>query len=115
MLEKLRPHVEFALEESCLPPDDIDEVLLVGGSSRIPWVKNMLRELFDKEPNDSVNADTIVGQGATVLAGILGDPEPEPGSQVNQQNEEYKGDPRRKTLVLQDVTPLALGIRCADD
>ena len=47
---------------------------MVGGSSRIPWVKNMLRELFDKEPNDDVNADTIVGQGATVMAGILGDP-----------------------------------------
>ena len=93
MLEKLRPHVLFALKESGFEPDDddIDEVLLVGGSSRIPWVKNMLRELFDKEPNDSVNADTIVGQGATVLAGILGDPE-QPGSPVNQHNEERKGD-----------------------
>ena len=92
MLELLRPHVLFALKESGFEPDEIDEVLLVGGSSRIPWVKNMLRELFDKEPNDSVNADTIVGQGATVLAGILGDPESEPGSQVNQHNEERKGD-----------------------
>ena len=90
----------------------------MGGSSRIPWVKTMLRELFDKEPCDDVNADTIVGQGATVMAGILGDPDAEPGSllsQMNQHNEERKVDPKRKTLVLQDVTPLSLGIRCAGD
>lgn len=79
MLNKLKPHVESALGDAGFEADEIDEVLLVGGSSRIPWVKNMLQELFDKEPNDEVNADTIVGQGATVMAGILGDPEPEAG------------------------------------
>ena len=118
VLEKLQPHVESALNEAGYEADEIDEVLLVGGSSRIPWVKTMLRELFDKEPCDDVNADTIVGQGATVMAGILGDPDAEPGSllsQMNQYNEERKVDQKRQTLVLQDVTPLSLGIRCAGD
>src|SRR4029079_11747200 len=69
---------------------DIHEVLLVGGSTRIPLVQKRVKELFGKEPNRSVNPDEVVAVGAAVQAGVL------------------SGDV--KDLLLLDVTPLSLGI-----
>ncbi len=79
-----------ALQDAGLTPQNIDEVVLVGGSTRIPKVQQMVRELFGKEPNKSVNPDEVVAIGAAVQGGVL-------GGEV-------------KDVLLLDVTPLSLGI-----
>jgi len=79
-----------ALKDAGLKAADIDEVLLVGGSTRIPVVQRKVKELFGREPNHSVNPDEVVGIGAAVQGGVL------------------TGDV--KDLLLLDVTPLSLGI-----
>jgi molecular chaperone DnaK len=79
-----------ALEDAGLKPDQIDEVVLVGGSTRIPRVQEVVKELFGKEPHKGVNPDEVVAVGAAVQAGVL-------GGEV-------------KDVVLLDVTPLSLGI-----
>ncbi|MGH9809984.1 MAG: molecular chaperone DnaK, partial [Terriglobia bacterium] len=79
-----------ALQDAGVTPKDIDEVVLVGGSTRIPKVQQMVRELFGKEPNKSVNPDEVVAVGAAIQAGVL------------------KGEV--KDVLLLDVTPLSLGI-----
>jgi len=79
-----------ALADAGVTPNDIDEVVLVGGSTRIPKVQQSVRELFGKEPNKSVNADEVVAVGAAVQGGVL-------GGEV-------------KDVLLLDVTPLSLGI-----
>ena len=73
-----------------MTPAQIDEVVLVGGSTRIPKVQEMVRNLFGKDPNRSVNPDEVVAVGAAVQGGVLG------------------GDV--KDVLLLDVTPLSLGI-----
>ncbi len=83
-----------AMEDAHLSPEQIDKVLLVGGSTRIPKVQELVRELFGKEPDHGVNADEVVALGAAVQAGIL-------SGEV-------------KDLLLLDVTPLSLGIETAD-
>ncbi len=79
-----------ALADAGLTPKDIDEVVLVGGSTRIPRVQQLVRELFGKEPNKSVNPDEVVAIGAAVQGGVL-------AGEV-------------KDVLLLDVTPLSLGI-----
>jgi len=79
-----------ALADAGVTPKDIDEVVLVGGSTRIPKVQQIVRELFGKEPNRSVNPDEVVAVGAAVQGGVL-------GGEV-------------KDVLLLDVTPLSLGI-----
>jgi len=79
-----------ALADANVQPRDIDEVVLVGGSTRIPRVQQIVRELFGKEPHKGVNPDEVVAVGAAVQAGVLA------------------GDV--KDLLLLDVTPLSLGI-----
>jgi molecular chaperone DnaK len=79
-----------ALKDAGLSPSDIDEVILVGGSTRIPMVQKVVQELFGKEPNRGVNPDEVVAMGAAIQGGILG------------------GDV--KDVLLLDVTPLSLGI-----
>jgi len=79
-----------ALQDAGVTPNDIDEVVLVGGSTRIPKVQQMVRDLFGKEPNKSVNPDEVVAVGAAVQGGVL-------GGEV-------------KDVLLLDVTPLSLGI-----
>jgi molecular chaperone DnaK len=78
------------LNDAGLKPSDIDEVVLVGGSTRIPKVQQMVRELFGREPHKGVNPDEVVAVGAAVQAGVL-------GGEV-------------KDVLLLDVTPLSLGI-----
>jgi len=79
-----------ALSDAGVKPSDIDEVVLVGGSTRIPRVQQIVRELFGREPHKGVNPDEVVAVGAAVQAGVL-------GGEV-------------KDVLLLDVTPLSLGI-----
>jgi molecular chaperone DnaK len=79
-----------AMADAGLQPSGIDEVVLVGGSTRIPKVQEIVRNLFGKEPNRSVNPDEVVAVGAAVQGGVL-------GGEV-------------KDVLLLDVTPLSLGI-----
>jgi molecular chaperone DnaK len=79
-----------ALADAGVQPSQIDEVVLVGGSTRIPRVQEIVRNLFGKEPNRSVNPDEVVAVGAAVQGGVL-------GGEV-------------KDVLLLDVTPLSLGI-----
>src|SRR6201993_3861250 len=79
-----------ALADAGVQPSQIDEVVLVGGSTRIPKVQDMVRNLFGKEPNRSVNPDEVVAVGAAVQGGVL-------GGEV-------------KDVLLLDVTPLSVGI-----
>ena len=61
-----------ALKDAKLSPSEIDEVILVGGSTRIPKVQEMVKEIFGKEPNKSVNPDEVVAIGAAIQGGIMG-------------------------------------------
>jgi len=79
-----------AMSDAGVTPDKIDEVVLVGGSTRIPRIQAIVKELFNKEPNKSVNPDEVVAVGAAVQGGVL-------GGEV-------------KDVLLLDVTPLSLGI-----
>ena len=79
-----------ALEDANLKPEDVNQVVLVGGSTRIPRVQKIVRGFFKREPHRGVNPDEVVGVGAAVQAGVLG------------------GDV--KDVLLLDVTPLSLGI-----
>jgi len=90
LIERTRGPVEQALKDAGLTPKDIDEVILVGGSTRIPAVQALVREMFGKEPHKGVNPDEVVAVGAAIQGGILG------------------GDV--KDVLLLDVTPLSLGI-----
>ena len=80
-----------AMADAKLTADQIDEVILVGGSTRIPRVRQIAKDIFGKEPNKSVNPDEAVAIGAAIQAGII-------GGEVEEQ------------MVLLDVTPLSLGV-----
>ena len=80
-----------ALEDAKLKPEDIDEVILVGGQTRMPKVQETVKKIFGKEANKGVNPDEVVAMGAAIQAGIL-------GGEV------------KKDILLLDVTPLSLGI-----
>jgi molecular chaperone DnaK len=90
LLDRLLRPVQRALRDSGLAADDIDDVVLVGGSTRMPMVQQMVRTLVPREPCQSVNPDEVVAIGAAVQAGIL------------------TGELR--DLMLNDVTPLSLGL-----
>ncbi|WP_034386670.1 molecular chaperone DnaK [Deinococcus sp. YIM 77859] len=92
LLRRVRQPVEQALADAKLSASDIDEVILVGGSTRIPAVKRIVKEITGKEPNESVNPDEAVALGAAVQAGII------------------QGDANLGDIVLVDVTPLTLGV-----
>jgi len=90
ILNRLKGPVEQAIKDAGVDSKKIDEVVLVGGSTRIPKVQEMVRDLFGKEPNKSVNPDEVVAIGAAVQAGVL------------------SGE--KTDILLLDVTPLSLGI-----
>jgi molecular chaperone DnaK len=90
ILERTLEPCRMALKDAGLKPEDIDEVVLVGGSTRIPRVQQMVTDFFGKEPHKGVNPDEVVAIGAAVQAGVL-------GGEV-------------KDVLLLDVTPLSLGI-----
>ena len=90
LVERCRQPVLNALKDAKLDPKDIDEVVLVGGSTRIPKVHEFVKQIFGKEPHKGVNPDEVVSIGAAIQGGII------------------SGDV--KDVVLLDVTPLSLGI-----
>lgn len=90
LVERTKGPCLQAMKDAGLKPSEIDQVILVGGSTRIPAVQRLVRELFGKEPHKGVNPDEVVAMGAAIQGGILG------------------GDV--KHMVLLDVTPLSLGI-----
>ncbi|HSJ00890.1 MAG: Hsp70 family protein [Verrucomicrobium sp.] len=90
LVERTRKHCLRALADARCEPADLDEVILVGGSTRMPLVRQMAKEIFRREPNISQNPDEAIGLGAVIQAGIL------------------SGSLRQ--VVLLDVTPLSLGI-----
>jgi molecular chaperone DnaK len=90
LTERLKNPVIQALRDAGLQASALDEVVLVGGSTRMPVVQELVRKLTNKEPNKSVNPDEVVAIGAAIQAGVLG------------------GD--IKDVVLLDVTPLSLGV-----
>jgi molecular chaperone DnaK len=92
ILERLKGPCYKALEDAKLTPNDITEALLVGGSTRIPRVQEIVKEIFDKEPNKSINPDEVVGLGAALQGAVLA------------------GDAGVKDILLLDVTPLSLGV-----
>lgn len=90
LVQRTRVSVNQAIQDSGLSTSDIDEIVLVGGSTRIPAVQDLVKEIIGKEPNRSVNPDEVVAIGAAVQAGVL-------AGEV-------------KDVLLLDVTPLSLGI-----
>ncbi|HKJ85404.1 MAG TPA: molecular chaperone DnaK [Spirochaetia bacterium] len=90
LVEKTKGPCQRAIKDAGLTAAEIDEVILVGGSTRIPAVQRLVKELFGREPNRGVNPDEVVAVGAAIQGGILG------------------GDV--KDVLLLDVTPLSLGI-----
>jgi molecular chaperone DnaK len=90
LLQRLIPPMRQALEDAGLKPEDIDEVILVGGSTRIPKVQQIVRDFFGKEPHKGVNPDEVVAIGAVIQGAVLA------------------GEVR--DVLLLDVTPLSLGI-----
>ncbi len=90
LIQRTIPPMERALKDAGLTVDDIDEVILVGGSTRIPRIQEVVKDFFKQDPHKGVNPDEVVGIGAAIQAGVLG------------------GDV--KDVLLLDVTPLSLGI-----
>jgi len=90
ILSRLKGPVEKAIQDAGLDTKKIDEVVLVGGSTRIPKVQEIVKTLFGREPNKSVNPDEVVAVGAAVQAGVLAG--------------------EKTDILLLDVTPLSLGI-----
>jgi molecular chaperone DnaK len=90
LVDRTMEIVKKALKDAKLRPEDIDDVVLVGGSTRIPLVQQRIREFFGKEPHKGVHPDEVVAVGAAIQAGIL-------SGQV-------------KEILLVDVTPLSLGV-----
>ena len=90
MIDRCRQPVLQALKDAKLNPSEIDEVVLVGGSTRVPKVRELVKEIFGTEPHQGVNADEVVAVGAAIQGSVL------------------SGE--RKDVLLLDVTPLTLGI-----
>jgi len=90
LIQRTLPPMQQALKDAGLSPQQIDEVILVGGSTRIPKIQEIVKGFFGKEPNKSVNPDEVVAIGAAIQGGVL-------GGEV-------------KDVLLLDVTPLSLGI-----
>lgn len=94
LFKKCIPPLDNVLRDSKLSKSEIHDVVLVGGSTRIPKIQQMVQDYFNKEPNKSINPDEAVAYGAAVQAAVV----------TNSSDEEIKN------LVLLDVTPLSLGI-----
>ncbi len=90
LVDRLRKPFNAAIKDAGLKPADIDEVVLVGGATRMPMVQDLVRSLTQKEPHKGVNPDEVVAVGAAIQAGVL-------GGEV-------------KDVLLLDVTPLSLGV-----
>jgi len=92
ILERLKTPCHKALDDAKLKAGDIAEILLVGGSTRIPKVQQIVKDIFGKDPNKSINPDEVVAVGAAIQGAVL------------------SGDAGVKDILLLDVTPLSLGV-----
>jgi len=92
LLDRLRQPCIKALQDAKLQPGDVAEILLVGGSTRIPKVQEIAKSIFNKDPNKSINPDEVVALGAAIQGAVLA------------------GDAGVKDILLLDVTPLSLGV-----
>jgi molecular chaperone DnaK len=92
LLDRLRQPCIKALQDAKLQPGDVAEILLVGGSTRIPKVQEIAKSIFNQEPNKSINPDEVVALGAAIQGAVLA------------------GDAGVKDILLLDVTPLSLGV-----
>ena len=92
IFDRLKGPCHKAIDDSKLKPSEIAEVLLVGGSTRIPRVQEIVKDIFEKEPNKSINPDEVVAVGAAIQGAVLA------------------GDAGVKDILLLDVTPLSLGV-----
>src|SRR5256712_6044159 len=90
LIQRTIPPMELALKDAGIKPNEIDEVILVGGSTRIPKIQEIVKKFFGKEPNKGVNPDEVVAIGAAIQGAVL----------TGEQ----------KDVLLLDVTPLSLGI-----
>lgn len=90
LMDRVKKPFNQALEDAKVKAGEVDEIIMVGGSSRMPQVQDLVKKLTGKEPNRSVNPDEVVAIGAAIQAGVL-------GGEV-------------KNIVLLDVTPLSLGV-----
>jgi molecular chaperone DnaK len=90
LIDRCRGPIQQALKDAKFSPGDIDEIVLVGGSTRVPKVQAMVKEMFGKEPHKGVNPDEVVAVGAAIQGSVLAG--------------------ERKDVLLLDVTPLTLGI-----
>lgn len=96
LVDKTFPYMEKVLEDSKLQPEEIDEIILVGGQTRMPLIKKKITDFFGKDPIQNINPDEIVAMGAAIQSGILR------GKMAD-------------LVVLLDVTPLSLGIETEND
>jgi len=96
LIEKSFPFIDQALQDASLEPEKIDEVILVGGQTRMPLIRTMIARFFKKEPKERLNPDEIVAMGAAIQSSIL------------------KGE-MTDIILLLDVTPLSLGIETEND
>jgi len=92
ILERLKQPCNTALQDAKLSANDVDEILLVGGSTRIPKVQEIVNNIFGKEPTKGINPDEVVALGAAIQGAVLA------------------GEPGVKDILLLDVTPLSLGV-----
>ena len=90
LVQRTRKPCEDAMKDAGMAASEIDEIVLVGGQTRMPRIRDFVKQVFGKEPNMSVNPDEVVAMGAAIQAGVL------------------QGDV--KDVLLLDVTPLSLGI-----
>ena len=95
LIEKTMKPVASALKDAKLDPHDIDEIILVGGMTRMPKVVETVKAFFGKDPNKSVNPDEVVAIGAAIQGGVL-------GGEV-------------KDILLLDVTPLTLQLKLLEE
>ncbi len=96
LIEKSFPFIDQALQDGKLEPEKIDDIILVGGQTRMPLIRSMISEFFRKDPKEDLNPDEIVAMGAAIQAEIL------------------KGK-MRDIILLLDVTPISLGIEAEKD
>jgi len=96
LVERTLPRIEQALDDAKMTPDRIDHVILVGGQTRMPLVKERVTKFFSRAPEEKVDPDQVVAQGAAIQSGII-------DGQV------------RDLVLLLDVTPFALGIETEND
>lgn len=92
LVDKSKAPCQMALKDAKLSPSQVDEVILVGGSTRMPCIQAVVKEIFEKDPIKNLNPDEVVALGAAIQGGVLGN------------------DESLKDVVLIDVTPLSLGI-----